>query len=130
MNHLNPCQIAAILCGLRLLEQRLIAEPMTQTLTEEERAILTNDGELKPLTPKEVDVLRGLLNLRTTITFTKQEIKQIAETLSDGSSAAMVLACGDSDNDQDEKDLDRIAKNGSRLSDKFANIVAALKEAK
>jgi hypothetical protein len=126
MNHLNKRQVAAILCGLRLLEERLQGQSATDTLTPYQREILTNGGENDPLDTKQVAALRELINLRVAVTFTSQEISRLAEILHDGADVAEVLACGDSDDADEPKRLERIAKIGKHLGSKFEKIATGL----
>lgn len=78
MQHLNPRQVAAVLCALRLLQQRLqVDSPRTKLLSADHRAILTGDGAFKPLTLSEIDALCQLINLGQTITFHAKEVDRV-----------------------------------------------------
>ena len=107
MQHLNQRQVAAILCGLRVLQERLHAERvMAQTLTAGQRAILTKGGELKPLTAHEIDALCQAINLGQTFTLRASELGQLIEVL-DFAESESAIAGEEVDTDDERKRLEQ-----------------------
>jgi hypothetical protein len=122
MQHLNSRQVAAVLCGLRLVQQRLqMDSPRTKLLSADHRAILTGDGGFKPLTLSEIDALCQLINLRQTITFPAKEIDRVVIELGFAADEAEI-SLEVVDSDEERRCLLNHRKLARHLARKFLRI--------
>jgi len=122
MQHLNSCQVAAVLCALRLLQQRLqVDSPRTRLLSADHRAILTCDGAFKPLTLSEIDALCQQVNLGQTITFHAKEIDRVVIELGFAADEAEI-SLEEVDSDEERRCLLNHRKLARHLARKFLQI--------
>lgn len=125
MQHLSPRQVAAVLCGLRLVQQRLQVDlPRTRLLSADHRAILTGDGAFKPLALSEIDALCQSLNLGQTITFNAKEINRLVIELGFAADEADI-SLEEVDSDEERRCLLNHRKLARHLARKFLRIANA-----